>query len=239
MSDSQRPHELQPSRLLCPWDFPGKSTGVGCHCLLQRITADSLEHLQLVEMSPHSLVSLHYAVFWRCLPASEAAPSNTRVNSSITWLGPCWTWWRRKRVYRSKEKEELVNMYWQGPKQLSWVWILVFEQGDQNVKQDKQEWVDLGTMNHSRNSRCWCKLTTKWLRDRWSSVVHDLLVVRGNKEAEKSDCTEMINHVRPEESPDDYVLQDRPRAHSSLWSLAMYLYGGTGIRKNLRGDCLL
>ena len=21
-------------RLLCPWDFPGKSTGVGCHCLL-------------------------------------------------------------------------------------------------------------------------------------------------------------------------------------------------------------
>ena len=35
MSDPQRPHELQPSRLLRPWDFPGKSTGVGCHCLLQ------------------------------------------------------------------------------------------------------------------------------------------------------------------------------------------------------------
>ena len=34
MSDSQRPHGLQPTRLLCPWDFPGKSTGVGCHCLL-------------------------------------------------------------------------------------------------------------------------------------------------------------------------------------------------------------
>ena len=28
-------HGLQPTRLLCPWDFPGKSTGVGCHCLLQ------------------------------------------------------------------------------------------------------------------------------------------------------------------------------------------------------------
>ena len=28
------PHGLQPTRLLCPWDFPGKSTGVGCHCLL-------------------------------------------------------------------------------------------------------------------------------------------------------------------------------------------------------------
>ena len=31
------PHGLQPTRLLCPWDSPGKNTGVGCHFLLQRI----------------------------------------------------------------------------------------------------------------------------------------------------------------------------------------------------------
>ena len=30
MSDSLWPHGLQPTRLLRPWDFPGKSTGVGC-----------------------------------------------------------------------------------------------------------------------------------------------------------------------------------------------------------------
>ena len=35
VSDPQRPHGLQPSRLLHPWDFPGRSTGVGCHCFLQ------------------------------------------------------------------------------------------------------------------------------------------------------------------------------------------------------------
>ena len=35
MSDALRPHGLQPTRLLRPWHFPGKSTGVGCHCLLQ------------------------------------------------------------------------------------------------------------------------------------------------------------------------------------------------------------
>ena len=35
VSDSSRPHWLQPTRLLSPWDFPGKSAGVGCYCLLQ------------------------------------------------------------------------------------------------------------------------------------------------------------------------------------------------------------
>ena len=34
MPDSSRPHGLQPTRLLRPWDFPGKNTGVGCHSLL-------------------------------------------------------------------------------------------------------------------------------------------------------------------------------------------------------------
>ena len=36
-SDFSWPHGLQPTRLLHPWDFPGKSTGVGCHRLLQLI----------------------------------------------------------------------------------------------------------------------------------------------------------------------------------------------------------
>ena len=35
MSDSVQPHRQQPIRLLCPWDSPGKNTGVGCHFLLQ------------------------------------------------------------------------------------------------------------------------------------------------------------------------------------------------------------
>ena len=35
MSDSVRPQRQQPTRLLCPWDSPGKNTGVGCYFLLQ------------------------------------------------------------------------------------------------------------------------------------------------------------------------------------------------------------
>ena len=37
MSNSWRPRGLQPARLLCPWDSPGKNTGVGSHFLLQGI----------------------------------------------------------------------------------------------------------------------------------------------------------------------------------------------------------
>ena len=32
-SSSLRRHGPQPTRLLCPWDFSGKNTGVGCHAL--------------------------------------------------------------------------------------------------------------------------------------------------------------------------------------------------------------
>jgi len=35
VSNSVRPHRWQPTTLPCPWDSPGKNTGVGCHFLLQ------------------------------------------------------------------------------------------------------------------------------------------------------------------------------------------------------------
>ena len=35
VSNSARPQRWQPTRLHCPWDYPGKNTGVGCHFLLQ------------------------------------------------------------------------------------------------------------------------------------------------------------------------------------------------------------
>ena len=35
VSDSFRPYGLSAARRLCPWDSPGKNTGVGCHFLLQ------------------------------------------------------------------------------------------------------------------------------------------------------------------------------------------------------------
>jgi len=51
MSDSSQPHGLQPTRLPHPWDFPGRSTGVGCHCLLHMYPLEELKHL-LRERTP-------------------------------------------------------------------------------------------------------------------------------------------------------------------------------------------
>ena len=49
-SDPQRPHGLQPTRLLRPWDFPGRSTGVGCHCLLWCISIGKNNYLTVLKL---------------------------------------------------------------------------------------------------------------------------------------------------------------------------------------------
>ena len=49
MSESSRPHGLQPTRLLHPWDPPGKSTGVGCHCPLHLLSLAFRKYQRLQE----------------------------------------------------------------------------------------------------------------------------------------------------------------------------------------------
>ena len=44
------------ARLLCPWDFPGKSTGVGCHALLQETFPTQGLNLSLLYRQAGSLL---------------------------------------------------------------------------------------------------------------------------------------------------------------------------------------
>ena len=75
MSDFLQPHGLQPIRFLCPWDFPGKSAGVGCHFLLQGIfpTQESnpglLHCRQTLYRLSHWLLFLCFVIFLLLLPA--------------------------------------------------------------------------------------------------------------------------------------------------------------------------
>ena len=49
MSDPSQPHGLQPTRPLRPWDFPGKSTGVGCHRLLWKVSISAIKSVAAAE----------------------------------------------------------------------------------------------------------------------------------------------------------------------------------------------
>ena len=66
--DSLRPCGLQPTRLLCPWGFPGKSTEVGCHFFLHRILSTQESNLSLLPWQAD------------CLPLSHLGNPLIRIN---------------------------------------------------------------------------------------------------------------------------------------------------------------
>ena len=59
--DSVRPHRQQPTRLLCPWNSPGKNTGVGCRFLLH-LAPQSTPVCLCPSTSPIKLLSLRSPV---------------------------------------------------------------------------------------------------------------------------------------------------------------------------------
>ena len=60
-----RPHGLQPTRFLRPWDFPGKSIGVGCHLVLQGTLP-----------TPKSNLGLLCLLHWQAGLHQSASPPN-------------------------------------------------------------------------------------------------------------------------------------------------------------------
>ena len=53
-------------RLLCPWDFPGKDTGMGCHFLLQGIFLIQGLNPHLLRLLPWKVDSLEFLPYIRC-----------------------------------------------------------------------------------------------------------------------------------------------------------------------------
>ena len=74
MFDSWQPYELQPARLLCPQDFPGRNTGVGCHFLLQSI---------FLTQGPHFSHLLHWQLDF--LPLSHLGNPQHTVGGNVNW----------------------------------------------------------------------------------------------------------------------------------------------------------
>ena len=61
VSDSARPRRRQPTRLCCPWDSPGKNTGVGCHFLLQCMKVES--ESEVAQLLTHADNHKHTYIF--------------------------------------------------------------------------------------------------------------------------------------------------------------------------------
>ena len=76
LSDSLWPCGLYPSRLLCPWDFPSKNFGVGCHFLLQGISLTQGWDLHLLCLLHGQVSSLPWA-------SPVEAPVNDTVHINI------------------------------------------------------------------------------------------------------------------------------------------------------------
>ena len=89
VSDSSRPHGLQPTRLLHPWDFPGKSTGVGCHHLLRNIVT-----VKYTQVLLYSRLDLHGDMRRNLLPFVayhyRHVCSVTSVSSDCLWPYGLW-----------------------------------------------------------------------------------------------------------------------------------------------------
>ena len=77
-----RPHGLQPTRLLRPWDFLGKSTGVGCHCLLQ---FRSLQCIRVPCAVQYSLISYLFYTKDQWSMCSFQSPNSFHPNHFPPW----------------------------------------------------------------------------------------------------------------------------------------------------------
>ena len=85
VSNSLQPHGLQPIRLLCPWDFSGKSTEVGCHSLLY-MQQQQNEHSSSKQRNPsHNSVAILIKVSsFLALPAPPHPPLHTLASMCLS-----------------------------------------------------------------------------------------------------------------------------------------------------------
>ena len=90
VSNSSRLHELQPTRLLRPWDLPGKSTGVGCYHLLPLLGYIQSKCVHICIWTPSEITTL---LLWKWL-----------YNSRKLWAMPCRATQDRWVIVKSSDK---------------------------------------------------------------------------------------------------------------------------------------
>ena len=123
------PCRLQPARLLCPWDFLGKKTGLGCHFLLQGIFPSQGSNLHL--LLDRSI--LYHWVTWEALPTPVflyKPVAGTSTHSLSSHLPPWWGRLLKSQLNLNCTRETSLVDQWLRvhlPMQGTWVLPLVWK----------------------------------------------------------------------------------------------------------------
>ena len=78
MSYSLQPHGLWPIRIVYPWSFPGKNTGVGCHFLLQTIFPTQGLNSHLLHLL-HWQMDFYHCTTWKALIYNIYMEKNMKI----------------------------------------------------------------------------------------------------------------------------------------------------------------
>ena len=81
---------MKPTRLLRPWDFPGKSTGVRWHCLLWLLTLDMPYRASLVAQRVKHLPAMQETRVWS-LGWEDPLEESVAIHSNILFWRIPWT----------------------------------------------------------------------------------------------------------------------------------------------------
>ena len=93
-----QPHRRQPTRLLCPWDTPGKNTGVGYHFLLQCMHACKVASVVSDCVRPNGQQPT------RLLCPRDSLGKNTGVGCHFLLLGSSWS------ITKTKQRTAMKNL---------------------------------------------------------------------------------------------------------------------------------
>ena len=100
---------LWPTRLLCPWDFPGKNTGMGCHALLQRIFPTEGSNTHVLSFLHCRRILYPLSHWWS--PKLLLTCAHITLHNESTHLQHCHSIW----IHQSSISSSLKQRYWSLP----------------------------------------------------------------------------------------------------------------------------
>ena len=158
--NSLQPHGLQPARLLCPWDSPGKNTGVGCHAILQGIFLTQGSRLCLPQL-------LHCGIFF--ITESLGKP-NSSFTPQLNYYFLPWHPYRDTVLFNYRGAAHIIfygnSTFWSPVPATKYSWA--------SLEKEDQTWLSWLTRSHL-GPKLFCDLSlVTMLGLELFSVINDL-----------------------------------------------------------------